>query len=252
MIYQSLVAGKKAGKKFFAVLVDPDKVALAQLPAFVALAESAQVDFFLVGGSLIMHDQLNAVVHQLKKNSSIPVILFPGSTFQLSPEADGILFLSLISGRNPDLLIGKHVVAAPYLHQSQLEILPTGYLLIDGGTPTTVSYISHSLPIPHNKPEIAVATALAGTMLGLRLIYLDAGSGAQQAISNNMVQQVAQSIDVPLIVGGGIRTPELAYSKAQAGADLVIVGNAIERDPSLLKDMAAAVHSVRSASLSSE
>ncbi|MEN0005940.1 MAG: geranylgeranylglyceryl/heptaprenylglyceryl phosphate synthase [Bacteroidota bacterium] len=244
MIYQDLVSNKKAGRKQFAVLIDPDNVQLATIPKLVDLAHQAGVDYFFVGGSLILNDHLDSCVHQLKRYSSIPVVLFPGSTFQLSYAADAVLFLSLISGRNPELLIGKQVTAAPYLQQSQLEVLPTGYMLVDGGALTSVSYISHTFPIPHNKTPIAVATALAGTMLGLRLIYMDAGSGAQKPISNSMIKAVSQNVDVPLIVGGGIRTPETAYEKARAGADVIVVGNAIERDPALLLDLAHAIHSL--------
>jgi phosphoglycerol geranylgeranyltransferase len=252
MIYQALQAKRQAGKKQFAVLIDPDKVTVSGIPALVAKAMQVGVDYFFVGGSLILNDHLDSCVQTLKASGDIPVILFPGSTFQLSFSADAILFLSLISGRNPDLLIGQQVAAASYLHHSSLEVLPTGYMLIDGGAPTSVSYMSHTLPIPHDKPQIALATALAGTMLGLRMIYMDAGSGAQFPISNPMIQTVRREIEVPLIIGGGIRTPETAYEKARAGADLIVVGNALEKDPTLLAELSAAVHSVQGASLPSD
>src|SRR5205814_1035231 len=175
---------------------------------------------------------------------SIPVILFPGTPSQVSRHADGLLYLSLISGRNPELLIGQHVISAPAVRKSGLEIISTGYMVIDGGAPTTVSYISNATPIPADKDDIAVCTAMAGEMLGMKLIYMDAGSGAKRAISEEMISRVAKVISVPLIIGGGIKEPEKAYLNCKAGADLIVVGNAIEKDPSLIKEMAAAVHSV--------
>ena len=193
--------------------------------------------------------QKRAVV-MLKKNSDIPVILFPGSTFQISFHADAILFLSLISGRNPELLIGKQVIAAPYLRKSSLEILSTGYMLVDGGVPTTVSYISGTTPIPADKPEIAMCTAMAGEMLGMKLLYLDAGSGARQPASNQMIRMLSDNTSVPLILGGGVRTPELAFEKAKAGADITVVGNAIEKDPELIIEIANAIHAAGNKSTS--
>ena len=159
----------------------------------------------------------------------------------MSYKADAILFLSLISGRNPELLIGNHVLAAPFLKLSPLEILPTGYLLVDGGVSTTVGYISNTMPIPSSKPDIAVCTAMAGEMLGLKLMYLDAGSGAINHVPFEMVTAVSQTIDLPVIVGGGIKKPESAYGMAKAGADVIVVGNAIEKDANLIHDLVQAV-----------
>lgn len=243
-IYQQLVSKKKQGKKSFAVLLDPDKVPIQNLDSWIALSLSAPVDFFLVGGSLVVSNHLEEVVQYLKKHCSIPVILFPGSPSQVSKYADALLYLSLISGRNAELLIGQHVVSAPFVKQSGLEIIPTGYMVIDGGTPTTVSYISNAAPIPADKNEISVCTAMAGEMLGMKLIYMDSGSGAKRAVSESMIEAVAKNIEVPLIVGGGIVDPEKAYRNCKAGADLIVVGNAIEKDPSLIKEMAVAIHSV--------
>jgi phosphoglycerol geranylgeranyltransferase len=172
------------------------------------------------------------------------VILFPGSPSQLSKYADALLYLSLISGRNPELLIGQHVISAPFVRKSGLEIMPTGYMVVDGGAPTTVSYISNASPIPADKNEIALCTAMAGEMLGMRLIYMDAGSGAKRAITEAMIEKVAKNIEVPLIVGGGITTPEKAYLNCKAGADIIVVGNAIEKDPTLIAEISAAIHSV--------
>lgn len=243
-IYHSIEERKRQGKKSFAVLIDPDKVNDQDTVRLAEQAIDAGVDYLFVGGSLVVSNYLDECVQLIKKHCNIPVILFPGSPSQVSKYADALLYLSLISGRNADLLIGQHVVSAPVVRQSGLEIMPTGYMVIDGGAPTTVSYISNATPIPADKDDIAVCTAMAGEMLGMKLIYMDAGSGAKRAISEEMIARVAKIISVPLIIGGGIREPEKAYLNCKAGADLIVVGNAIEKDPSLIKEMAAAVHSV--------
>lgn len=243
-IYQSIAEKKKAGKKSFAVLIDPDKVDEVKINELAELTAAANVDYLLVGGSLVISNHLDEVVMQIKQQSSIPVILFPGASSQITSHADALLYLSLISGRNPELLIGQHVISAPAVRKSGLEIISTGYMVVDGGAPTTVSYISNATPIPANKNEIAMCTAMAGEMLGMKLIYMDAGSGAQKSISESMIAKVAGVIDVPLVVGGGIADPEKAYRNCKAGADLIVVGNAIEKDASLIREMSAAVHSV--------
>ena len=243
-IYHSLTERKRQNKKSFAVLVDPDKVNDSDVDQLVSLCAEAKVDYFFVGGSLVISNYLDECVQLIKKNCDIPVILFPGSPTQVSKYADALLYLSLISGRNPELLIGQHVVSAPVVRQSGLEIMPTGYMVIDGGAPTTVSYISNASPLPADKNEIAMCTAMAGEMLGMKLIYMDAGSGARRAISESMIEKVAGCIEVPLIIGGGITDPEKAYLNCKAGADIIVVGNAIEKDASLIKEIAAAVHSV--------
>ena len=244
-IYQSLEKQKSRGKRSFAVLIDPDKVNELILDELIALSTAAKVDYFLVGGSLVISNQLDHVVQHIKKNSTIPVILFPGSSTHISKYADALLYLSLISGRNPELLIGQHVVSAPFIKQSGLEVIPTGYMLIDGGAPTTVSYISNANPIPADKNEIAMCTAMAGEMLGMKLIYMDAGSGAKRSITESMIEKVSQNISVPLIIGGGITDPEKAYLNCKAGADLIVIGNAIEKDPTLITEMSAAIHAVK-------
>ena len=243
-IYSSLCGRKKNGKKSFAVLIDPDKVNDAKLERLIKLAIAAKVDYFLVGGSLVISNYLDECVQFIKRNCNIPVLLFPGSSAQVSKYADALLYLSLISGRNPELLIGQHVVSAPAIKMSGLEIISTGYMVIDGGAPTTVSYISNATPLPADKNEIAMCTAMAGEMLGMKLIYMDAGSGAKKPITESMVEQVAKNIEVPLIIGGGITDPEKAYLNCKAGADIIVVGNAIEKDESLIMEMASAVHSV--------
>ena len=241
-IYHSILEKKKKGQKSFAILVDPDKATASSLSALVKLAAEARADYFFVGGSLVVSDNLDACVLQIKQHCSIPVLLFPGSPAQISRHADALLYLSLISGRNADLLIGQHVISAPFVKKSGLEIISTGYMVIDGGAPTTVSYISNATPIPADKNEIALCTAMAGEMLGKQIIYMDAGSGAKKAISEEMIAAVAQNIEVPLVIGGGIRDAEKAYLNCKAGADVIVVGNAIEEDPLLVKEMAAAVH----------
>ena len=242
-IYQSLFDGKEKGEKKFAMLIDPDKVRLGQLDRTIQHACDASVDYFFVGGSLIVNNVLDDCLQEIKSRCDIPLILFPGDSYQLSYRADGILFLSLISGRNAELLIGKHVITAPYLKVSPLEVLPCGYMLIDGGVPTTVSYMSNTLPIPHDKDDVAVCTALAGEMLGLRLMYLDAGSGAARPVSPSMIDAVSGAINIPLIVGGGIRTPEQAMTNVIAGADVIVVGNALEKNPTLIEEISDAIHS---------
>lgn len=239
-IYNSIT---NSGKKLFGVLVDPDKYQEDKIVSISETATEAAVDFFLVGGSLITNNHLDRCIRLIKNNSRIPVILFPGSMMQIHPKADAILLLSLISGRNPDLLIGKHVIAAPYLKESGLEILPTGYMLVESGKATTALYMSNTTPIPRDKEDIAICTALAGEMLGLRLIYLDGGSGAENPVPETMIKGVKNNITVPLIVGGGIKTPEAASKACLAGADLVVVGNAIEKDKNLISEISNAIHS---------
>lgn len=231
-----------ARKKSIAVLVDPDKVDdPARLRHLIDLANENCIDFFFVGGSLITTPNLSEVIASIKENVSIPVVLFPGNALQLDPSADAILFLSLISGRNADLLIGQHVQAAPVLRNQRMEVLPTGYLLINSGRTTSVAYISNTTPIPDDKYSLAACTALAGEMLGLRLIYLDAGSGADKEISAKMIAAVRKTIRVPLIVGGGINTPAKALAALEAGADMIVIGNALEKDPGLLTDISEQV-----------
>src|SRR5690349_11178026 len=242
-IYESLVVKKSRGEKSFAVLVDPDKVNAEAIDELISLAIEARVDYFLVGGSLVISNHLDEVVLRFKQHCKIPIILFPGSPSQLSKHADALLYLSLISGRNADMLIGQHVISAPFVKKSGLEIISTGYMVIDGGAATTVSYISNATPIPSDKPDIALCTALAAEMLGMKLVYMDSGSGAKKAITEEMISVVTKHIEVPLIVGGGIRDAEKAYLNCKAGADVIVVGNAIEKNASLMKEMSAAVHS---------
>lgn len=231
------------GRKLFAVLIDPDDSNEASIERIAHLAESHQVDMFFVGGSLVTGNSMPETIALLKAKTQIPVVIFPGSIQQVDPQADALLFLSLISGRNPELLIGNQVLAAPMVKRSGIESISTGYMLIDGGAPTTVSYISNTLPIPSDKKDIAACTAMAGELLGMQLIYMDSGSGAKKAIPSDMIKGVSTQINLPIIVGGGIRTPEQAYESAGAGATVIVVGNAIEKDTGLIGDISFAIHS---------
>ena len=231
-------------RKKLAVLIDPDKPTDAQIISIVEKAKAADVDFFFVGGSLLVTDSLDHCIKLIKANCDIPVLIFPGNSLQISKYCDGFLLLSLISGRNPEMLIGRHVIAAPYLKLYGNEIIPTGYMLIDSGKATSVSYMSDTTPIPHDKDDIALCTAIAGEMLGLKLIYLEAGSGALIPVSTSMISKVSQMIKIPLIVGGGIRTPEMAADAVKAGADVIVIGTAFEKEPELLKRFADAIHGV--------
>jgi putative glycerol-1-phosphate prenyltransferase len=245
-IYEQLRALKSQQMSGFAVLADPDKIAPADMHYLAQLCNDAKVDYLMVGGSLLLSHQMELCIQRFKAESDIPVLLFPGSPAQVSPYGDALLYLSLISGRNPDLLIGQHVASAPQVRASGLEVISTGYIIIDGGTQTTVSYMSNTMPIPADKPEIALCTAWAGEMQGKHIIYLDAGSGARKPITTEMISTVSSHIEIPLFVGGGITTPEKVYENCIAGANIVVVGNAIERDPLLIKDMAQAARSAAS------
>jgi phosphoglycerol geranylgeranyltransferase len=224
---------KKKGKKLLFLLIDPDDFDENRFD--FSLLE--QIDALLVGGSLISNGNLNSCIKFFKSNLAIPVVIFPGAPSHVSENADAILLLSLISGRNADLLIGNHVSAAFALKKANIELISTGYLIVDGGKPTTVSYISNTQPIPADKPMIAAATALAGEQLGLKLIYLDTGSGALHCVSENMVKTVENTVTLPLIVGGGIRTKEDAITIWKAGATAIVVGNAAEKNPQIIEEI---------------
>ena len=242
-ILDSLKERHRIGKKSIAVLVDPDKADdPSRLNHLINLASENCIDFFFVGGSLITTTNLSEVVNQIKEQVSIPVVLFPGNSMQLDPGADAILFLSLISGRNPDLLIGQHVIAAPILKNNKIEVMPTGYMLINSGKVTSVAYISNTTPIPEDKYSLAACTALAGEMLGLQLIYLDAGSGAEREISTKMISAVRKAVNTPLIIGGGINSSAKAIAALEAGADMIVIGNALEKNPDILIEISDRVY----------
>ncbi len=244
-ILNSILHSSALNNKQIAVLIDPEKasfdslVNLIQRPAFEA------VDFLFVGGSLVNEDQMHECMNWIKELTDKPTVIFPGSPNQIDNQADAILLLSLISGRNPDLLIGKHVEAAQRLKKSSLEIIPTSYILIDGGRTTTVSYISNTIPIPQDKADIAISTALAGKQLGHQLTYMDCGSGSKWAVHPSLAKKVKEETGIPLIVGGGIKTAEQATALFQAGVDVVVVGNKLEDDPNFLEDLVLSRHSTK-------
>jgi len=241
MLYQFIQETLRK-RKMFALQVDPDKHDDASLTRIGKTAGPNGIDFILVGGSLISNP-IDHVVSILKENTDVPVFLFPGSVMQISGNADGIFLLCLISGRNPEYLIGNHVIAAPVLKKSGLEIIPTSYILIENGRLTSVEYISNTRPIPADKVELAVATALAGEMLGHKLLYLEAGSGAIEPVKTNLIAEVKRNISIPMIVGGGIVKPDQVTAIYKAGADVIVIGTALENDESNLKILADAAAS---------
>jgi len=234
-IYSRFKAASEKSIKQLAVLIDPDKTDRDELGKIIQLININRIDYVFVGGSLLTGQFMAECIHILKSEVLAPVILFPGNSLQINPQADGILLLSLISGRNPELLIGSHVIAAPVLRTSGLEIMPTGYMLIESGKLTSVVYMSNTTPIPSDKVDIALCTAMAGEMLGLKLIYMDAGSGASRPVSEDVIKHVKGNISIPLIVGGGIRCSASARRAWDAGADVIVVGSALEKEPDFLE-----------------
>lgn len=223
--------------KKLAILIDPSSIGLEDIVSIVERADKASVNFIFVGGSLMSNCSFESVIIKLKSLTNIPIIIFPGSSMQVSRHADAILFLSLISGRNPDLLIGNQVITAPIIKAFNIPTISVGYILIDGGIVSSVQYMSGTMPIPSNKTEIAVCTAMAGEMLGLKSIYLEAGSGAISPISAEMIVDVKKNISVPLIVGGGIRDAEQARKTFIAGADIIVVGNILEKNVQVIDEI---------------
>jgi putative glycerol-1-phosphate prenyltransferase len=255
-VLDRFVEARQTGSKLFVLLLDPGSgtAALDRFEEQVEQAEQLGVDLLFLGGSLVNPLAIHEATARIKRITRLPVVLFPGSALQVCPEADAILFLSLVSGRNPEYLIGQHVVAAPLLEQyPRLEIIPTAYLLIDSGRPTSASYMSGTQPLPHDKPELARYTALASQYLGLRLVYLDAGSGAQIPVSGAMIQAVRSGSALPMIVGGGLRSAEAITQVLQAGADAVVVGNYLEADDFVqrLEPLVAAVQAFQPTTLPS-
>jgi len=221
-------------RKSIGLLLDPDNAKGISLENILRIAGDSKVDYILAGGSLTF-SSVDILIDAIRKLCPIPVILFPGNLLQLTHNADAILLLSLISGRNPELLIGNHVIAAPYLKDAKEKLISVGYILINCGNKTSVEYISQTEAIPCDKPEIAVATALAGEMLGMKMIYLEAGSGATNPVPLNVISAVRESVSIPLAIGGGIRNEKEVEEAFKAGADLIILGNGCEKKPGLLK-----------------
>ncbi len=232
--YKDIVTQKR---KRLALLIDPDKHDAGSMSHLISLVAETPPDIILVGGSLLFNP-IDTTIDLLKKELDVPVFIFPGDVSQLSDKADGIFLLSLISGRNPEYLIGNHVIAAPRLKRSGIEVIPTGYMLIENGHSTSVEYISNTKPIPFGKTDLAVATALAGELLGMKLLYLEAGSGAAKAVGIDMIAAISKAVDIPVVVGGGIRTVENAAQAYEAGADMIVVGTALEEYPEMLKGFA--------------
>ncbi|OGC87697.1 MAG: geranylgeranylglyceryl/heptaprenylglyceryl phosphate synthase [candidate division Zixibacteria bacterium RBG_16_48_11] len=228
-VYQKLLEIREEKGAGFLVLLDPDRLQTNHLPQAVETYQQAGVDAFLVGSSLLLSNCFDQTIQAVKQTSQVPVIIFPGNSHQLSPHADAILYLSLISGRNPDFLIGEHVKSAGLLKEYNLEPISTGYIIIDSGKMTSVLYMSNTKPIPADKPDIAKAHALAAQYLGMKMIYLEAGSGAENHVPIDLVREVKQAIDIPVIVGGGIREPEMATRLIESGADFIVIGNALEQ-----------------------
>lgn len=243
-IYNQLLNTIKQKGAAYLILIDPDKLTETKIQGFISHCEKSGVDGFLVGGSLMINGNFEYFISKIKSLTNLPLIIFPGSITQISSNADAILFLSVVSSRNPEHLIGKQVLAAPAIKNSGIEPISTAYILVESGSTTTAVYMSGSLPIPRNKPEIAVATALASEYLGMKLIYLEAGSGAKQTVPDEMVKAVSQHCSVPIIVGGGIRDSSTARKKVECGASIIVTGNYFEDENNwdLIKEFANAVH----------
>ena len=243
-IYQFISEKVQKNDKLFTLLIDPDRLMPEQIDDFIPFTDQNGVDLFFIGSSFLMSDFFDSYVARIKQNTDKPVIIFPGNPSQVSRNADALLFLSVISGRNPEHLIGSHVQAAPVIHQMKLETIPTGYMLIESGTLTAARFMNNSLPVPRDKPGLAVAHALAGQYLGLKMIYLEAGSGAKLSVPPEMIAAVKKHINIPLIAGGGIKNPEEAAEKAASGADIVVVGNHFEKEKNRgqIRQFSQAIH----------
>ncbi len=244
-IFDKLLQSTSKYKAGYFILIDPDKTPVESLPALLAKAIESGVDAFLVGGSLLLTPDFDGYLQTFKKYSQhIPVIIFPGGVHQLSAYADGLLFLSLLSGRNAHHIIGTQVIAAPIIHHLGIEPISTAYLLVESGRATSAEFMSGTIPLPRHKPEIAAAHALAASYMGFQTIYLEGGSGADHSVPEEMISVISKSVSVPLIVGGGIRTPEAAAMKVQAGARFIVTGNILEvnKDPEFIRAFVDAVH----------
>ncbi len=243
-VYKQLLEIKQNRGGGFFLLIDPDRISERQSLALAESSEECGVDVILVGSSFMLNSSFAPAVKKIKSSTALPVIIFPGSFAQITPDADAILFTSLISGRNPNYLIDEQVKGAPLVKQYGLEPIPTGYMLIESGALSSVQYISGTFPIPQAKTDIAAAHAMAAEFLGMKMVYLEAGSGAQKPVPTEMIRTVASHIDIPVMVGGGLATPEQCAERIESGASFVVCGNCFERDPnqSLLRELTAAAH----------
>lgn len=242
--FDFLLAVRERRGAAYLALLDPDRLSRSDLVLRAEACADNGVDALLVGSSLLLSRDFDGAVREVKRAVDLPVIIHPGDINQVTPHADALLFLSMISGRNPELLIGQQVRAAPLLKACGLEPISTGLILVESGAVTTVEYVSNTKPLPRNKPDIAMAHALAAEYLGMRCVYLEGGSGAKMSVPEEMIRAVVSYVSLPLIVGGGIRTPEAAAEKVRAGASFVVIGNALEqmRDPALIRELADAIH----------
>ncbi len=236
-IYQNILNSVKTGKKLLAVLIDPDKIKVESLPDFIEKVNDSIVTHVFVGGSTVKEKDCDTVVAEVKKHTQLPVVLFPGDITQITNKADALLFLSLISGRNPDYLIDKHVQSISKLKQTSLEVIPTGYILIENGKETSVQKVTQTKPIPRKNLKKIVDTAYAGQLLGLKLIYLEAGSGATEPVTSEIIHEVKKNLKIPLIVGGGIKSVNQLSDAYNSGADLVVIGTAFENDISFFEEL---------------
>ncbi len=237
MIYKDILNRTKEGQKMLAVLIDPEKITINEVANFVCKINSSVATHIFVGGSTVADNVAEILVKELKKHTELPIVLFPGDVSQISNEADALLFLSLISGNNPDYLINKHVEAAEKLRNYQLEVIPTGYLLIENGKKTSVEKVTQTSPLSRNDIRLVSNTAKAGEYLGMKLVYLEAGSGAEHPVPMSMISEVKNELSIPLIVGGGIRTKEQLTAAFGAGADLIVIGTALENDESFFNEL---------------
>jgi phosphoglycerol geranylgeranyltransferase len=243
VFFDRLQADIRKGKRSYWVLLDPDDFTMSQASGIARESEACGVDALLVGGSLLHSNHFNDFVASVKGSASVPVVLFPGDSTQLSGHADALLYLSLVSGRNPDNLIGEHVKAAPVIKDLNLEAIPTAYMLIESGSTSSVEFMSNTRPIPRTKPTIAVAHALAAQYMGMKLIYLEGGSGALQSVPSEMIAMVRSQVEIPIIAGGGIRDAATAKEKLEAGADIIVTGNMLRRRNGIevMREIAAVV-----------
>ena len=236
-IYQNILSSVDKGQKLLAVLIDPDKIEINEISRFVKKVNASIASYIFVGGSTVEAYDCDKVVNEIRKYTSLPIVLFPGDVTQITDKAEALLFLSLISGRNPEYLIGKHVESISRLKGTNLEIIPTGYILIENGKETSVQRVTGTKPIPRNNKENIADTAIAGELLGMKLIYLEAGSGAIEPLTPEIIKKVRTNVNIPLIVGGGIRTKEQLERAYRSGADLVVIGTAFEEDESFFDEI---------------
>lgn len=231
MLYNEILSAKQKGQKLLAILLDPDKIGLEEVAVLTDEINASPATHIFVGGSIVEADIIDELIVRLKQKTTLPILLFPGNPSQISNEADAILFLTLLSGRNPDYLIEHQVNAVPILKKTKLEVISTGYILIESGTQTAVERVSKTDPLDRENSDYVVQTAQAGEFIGNKLIYLEAGSGAKNAVPLEMIRKVSENIQIPLIVGGGIRSKTAIDAAYASGADLVVIGTAFEDNP---------------------